>query len=282
MRKLLIALIAATAALLAPSLAPAQTIARSQTGAVGSLVTCTDPSGNTGKCVLQGMVPYDSSGTEKGTASNPLYTTAASGSTNQVQGTVASAATDSGNPVKTGCVYNSSLPTFTTGQRADCQANSHGSLEAILLDSNGNAIRSASPGNSTTISASYLDTFALGALYNGASADMAFTCANSAAVNVTAGNTTQIVGLSGSTVIRVCSVALSMSAAGTAGIYTGTGTNCGTGTTALVQDMTLATGTPLALSATAGGSLVRTTAGGALCVKAVTGNVTGVITYAQF
>ena len=43
-------------------------------------------------------------------------------------GNVASGATDSGNPVKVGGVYNSTLPTFTTGQRADLQTDSNGRL----------------------------------------------------------------------------------------------------------------------------------------------------------
>lgn len=60
MRKLLA--LTAAFALLVPGLAMAQIIARSQTGAVGNLVTCTDPSGNTGRCVLQAVTPTDSSG----------------------------------------------------------------------------------------------------------------------------------------------------------------------------------------------------------------------------
>lgn len=43
-----------------------------------------------------------------------------------VTGNVASGATDSGNPVKTGGVYNSTTPTFTNGQRADTQVDTTG------------------------------------------------------------------------------------------------------------------------------------------------------------
>lgn len=43
-------------------------------------------------------------------------------------GNVASGAADSGNPVKVGGVYNSSLPTFSNGQRGDLQIDSQGSL----------------------------------------------------------------------------------------------------------------------------------------------------------
>ncbi|MGX9144971.1 hypothetical protein [Mesorhizobium sp. 128a] len=43
-------------------------------------------------------------------------------------GNVASGAADSGNPVKVGGVYNSTLPTLTTGQRSDMQVTSKGQL----------------------------------------------------------------------------------------------------------------------------------------------------------
>jgi hypothetical protein len=52
--------------------------------------------------------------------------TATGTSAAQVQGNVASAATDSGNPVKVACVYNGTQPTFTTGQRGDVQCSSRG------------------------------------------------------------------------------------------------------------------------------------------------------------
>src|SRR5690242_1981302 len=44
----------------------------------------------------------------------------------QVVGNVASAASDSGNPVKVGGVYNSTLPTLTDGQRGNIQLTSRG------------------------------------------------------------------------------------------------------------------------------------------------------------
>lgn len=45
-----------------------------------------------------------------------------------VVGNVASGATDSGNPVKTGGIYNSTTSTFTNGQRADSQVDTTGAL----------------------------------------------------------------------------------------------------------------------------------------------------------
>lgn len=45
-----------------------------------------------------------------------------------VGGAVASGTSDAGNPVKTGCVFNTNLPAVTTGQRVDCQAGSTGRI----------------------------------------------------------------------------------------------------------------------------------------------------------
>lgn len=50
-------------------------------------------------------------------------------SASQVQGNVASGATDSGNPVKTGGVYNSTPPTITNGQRGDTQLDSRANTQ---------------------------------------------------------------------------------------------------------------------------------------------------------
>lgn len=44
----------------------------------------------------------------------------------QVVGNIASAATDSGNPIKVGTIYNSTPPLFTNGQRADAQSDENG------------------------------------------------------------------------------------------------------------------------------------------------------------
>lgn len=121
-----------------------------------------------------------------------------------------------------------------------------------------------------------------GYLFNGTSWDRQFTCTNTAVVNVTAGNTTQIVGLSGTTAIRVCSLAVSMSAAGTVTWSYGTGSNCATGNTALTGAMSLGTATPWTQSAPEGGSLFRGTSGAALCLASATGNAVGFITYTQF
>jgi len=106
-------------------------------------------------------------------------------------------------------------------------------------------------------------------------------CPNTATVSVTAGDTTQIVALSGSTNIKVCSMAISMTAAGTAQFVSGTGSNCGSGTANITGAIPLATGVPLSLAAPIGGTLLSAGASNALCIAAVTGNVVGFIGYQQ-
>lgn len=53
-----------------------------------------------------------------------------------VGGNVASGNADSGNPVKTGAVFNTTQPTVTTGQRVDLQADSRGDLRGVIMDGN--------------------------------------------------------------------------------------------------------------------------------------------------
>ena len=64
-----------------------------------------------------------------GTDGSNLRTIATDTSGNQkVVGNVASGAADSGNPIKIGGIYNSTLPTFTSGSRANLQLDSRGRL----------------------------------------------------------------------------------------------------------------------------------------------------------
>jgi hypothetical protein len=60
------------------------------------------------------------------------YTKSDLSSISEITGDVASGATDSGNPVKVGGVYNSTPPTLTTGQRGDLQVDVNGNtLESL-------------------------------------------------------------------------------------------------------------------------------------------------------
>lgn len=79
------------------------------------------------------------------------------------QGNVASGATDAGNPVKIGGVYNSTLPTFTTGQRGDFQIGSRGGLSVYTIGGS-----SGADGASNTI----------GKMLDSTSSSLALTTAN--------------------------------------------------------------------------------------------------------
>jgi len=91
-----------------------------------------------------------------------------------VSGNVASGATDSGAPVKSGGIYNSTLPTFTTGQRGDTQIDSRGgtwvSLKAANGTAGGNIITPTASANTLT---GGLVVNSQNLVYNGTNADFA-------------------------------------------------------------------------------------------------------------
>ena len=69
--------------------------------------------------------------------------------TQDVQGNVASGATDSGNPVKIGGVYNTTLPTLTDGQRGNAQMDSRANL--FVSNSGGNVTGADNYSNADTL-----------------------------------------------------------------------------------------------------------------------------------
>lgn len=73
----------------------------------------------------------------------------------KIVGSIASAATDSGNPVKTGGKYNATAPTFTDGQRGDTQINSSGHAKTELSS----LVFPASTNNSSTAQLAASATF---------------------------------------------------------------------------------------------------------------------------
>jgi len=93
--------------------------------------------------VIGKIVPCDANGDPIGPTSNPTA----------VQGSVASAATDSGNPVKVGGLYSSALPTFTNGQRGNWQINAKGMGYVQLGDGNGNLSSLGSNGSDAVTTA---------------------------------------------------------------------------------------------------------------------------------
>lgn len=215
----------------------------------------------------------------------PVTTGTATGSNNVIAtGNVPGGATDQDNPVKVGCLYNTTAPTYANGQRTDCQTGTRGSINVTLMDKDSATGINTSTDNADAAVASgapKLATVGRGTTFNGSTWDRDFTCPNTAPINITAGTTGQVIALSGSTVIRVCSFAVSLATAGTVSFLYGTGSTCGTGTTGIMSAMTLGSGVPFALSG-ARGSVFRGAAANAVCVSAVTGSAVGWMTYAQF
>lgn len=89
---------------------------------VGGVYNTSSPTLTNGQQVA---LQLDSSGNLKTNITNSL--SISSGSVTAT-GNVASGASDSGNPVKVGAVYNSTVPTFTNGQRSDLQSDTTGSV----------------------------------------------------------------------------------------------------------------------------------------------------------
>jgi hypothetical protein len=114
---------------------------------------------------------------------------------------------------------------------------------------------------------------------------------SSAIINVSTAATTQLVALSGTTVVYVCGFNFTISqvatTANTLKFVQGTGASCGTGT----ADLTGAFGTggitagvPIVVSSSSEGTDFKTAAGSALCVTTTIGATaafTGVVTYVQ-
>ena len=176
-------------------------------------------------------------------------------------------------------------PTYTTGTTNPLSSDVAGRIRVGITSGTGGSataaiVGAAADGGSATLTAGlWVNSQTI--YFNGTTLERGVTCTQTAPVSVTAGNTTQIVGLSGTTLIRVCSFSLGASIPGTAQWITGTGTNCGTPTT-ITAAMPVNETYSWSLAAGGGSTLFRGTAGGELCLAAVTGNVTGFVTYAQY
>ena len=111
-------------------------------------------------------------------------------------------------------------------------------------------------------------------------------CDKNASATAAAVASTQLVALSGSTVIYVCNITIQgTGAAGTAKVVYGTGTTCGTGTTTLVTPWTTAVGTTFSFGGGGASSpVMQTAAGNALCLTMATTSATAnyFVSYAQF
>ena len=116
--------------------------------------------------------------------------------------------------------------------------------------------------------------------FNGSTWDRQYTCNSFAAINVSAAATTQIVALSGTTVVHVCSLMVSTTVTGSFTLLSGTGTNCGTPANSSGA-LPLAANTPASFHFGSDGAY-RGSTGGELCIASVGGTVTGFVMYAQY
>lgn len=88
----------------------------------------------------------------------------------QVVGNVPAGSADSGNGVKVSGVYNSTLPTYTSGNRTDAQFSVKGGLYVTLLSTGGAMANIASPSDAAGAN-SALFTISYGANWNGSTWD---------------------------------------------------------------------------------------------------------------
>jgi hypothetical protein len=123
----------------------------------------------------QGTSPWVVSGTSTVTGtvtSNQGTSPWVVSGTSTTSGNAANASADSGNPVKVGCVYNSTAPTYTAGQRSDCQSSVKGSVGVYVADPTTGAGLAASAPTADAVTAG-VSSGSLGYshLYNGATWD---------------------------------------------------------------------------------------------------------------
>lgn len=107
-------------------------------------------------------------------ANGNLRTTGGGSSgTTSIVGNVASGGADSGNPVKVGCVFNTTFPTVTNGQRVDCQADVRGGVFVGIKSAGGTSVANVTTTLTDAFSnvAAALNSFSFGAVYNNSTWD---------------------------------------------------------------------------------------------------------------
>ena len=124
--------------------------------------TSRNPCYTTGAQTTQGIPNCISVGTS---TPLPVVTTTTTGAPLDVEGNVASGATDSGNPVKIGGKYNATLPTLVDGQRGDAQLSIRGNLRTQWTASSISPADAVS--NTNLVGGPNFDTSQGGALYIG-------------------------------------------------------------------------------------------------------------------
>lgn len=140
----------------------------------GSVTTAVIKDGN-GAAITGGVRMLDSSGTGSGPFVPMSVPSDLSGNAvdlsqpSQVVGNVAAAATDSGNPVKGGAVYHSTIPTYTDGQRTEFCTDNRGALRVTVGNGSQNSTVGA-VGRGTGGQAG-LYTASQGVIFNGSTFD---------------------------------------------------------------------------------------------------------------
>lgn len=89
----------------------------------------------------------------------------------QIQGNVASGLSDLGNAVKIGAVFNTTLPTYTNGQRGDAQMGSRGAILVQLAAPSGTLQASVVGSGDSMASQTGLASINFVEIYNGSSYD---------------------------------------------------------------------------------------------------------------
>jgi len=170
-------------------------------------------------------------------------------------GGIANNSADSGNPVKVGGRYNATPITLDDGDRGDVQLDAKGSLKILNVDTNGIAI---SPG---------------------------VACNNVAIINTAASGNTQLVAISSTTTIYVCSYVITAEATVDVRLVKGTGTACATDEESVTGTFAFSTTTGLlGVSRGSGlGMITKTDAADALCIETSGAiQINGEVTYAQY
>lgn len=188
----------------------------------------------------------------------PLPVTVASqtgASATQVQGSSASGATDDGsNPVKVGCVFLTTLPAPTNGQRSNCQMDSDGSMRMSMAGVQTSGVAAQPKGAilpwQQGTARSLANAYPLGVmpfLYNGTNEDAAVTIAGALAAG-SAGTGTTATEPSGA-LFNEITTATSTTVKASAGIlHRVTVNTCVTSATIKVYNALSATGTPITIT----------------------------------
>lgn len=175
----------------------------------------------------------------------------------QVVGTVAAAAADSGNPVKVGCKYNSTLPTYTDGQRTDCQSGTRGSANTTLYVADAvnpiSTVATNADGVATSSLTSRFQMAALGYNFNGTTWDRARSIVGAVAAG-SAGTGTVAVEETGRTFCHISTATTTTCKSGAGYLHTLTVNGLGTvASTTTVYDNTAGSGTVIAVINTLAG-----------------------------